>query len=445
MILLHTMSFAGSIAVVLYILSYMFTKRHLPNIWHKLYLTLTIFLFLVPFQYCSMDYANWIKESAGLENWYVEQTGLVNESSRLIYVYKNIIYTHNKWRYILSVICIMVSICLLLLMVGKYFGMQKGIQKYSSLDEEVTAKLRVFGRWAGVKVYICDGLGTPVSVGLLHGKIVLPDTRWTEDRLKDVLCHELVHIRSKDNLIKMFLLAVVILNFYNPLVYYLWRRWNITAELYCDDRVCTGKCVQEINEYANMVVDFAAGKYSGKLPYMGLRRNVSEKQLKERIRNMKKTKRTYGVLSKVLGTMLIVAGVFVSSLTAAAYQPGNVVIRLDQEYEKGDMETFFDDEGFVYLNELDGQLDVCRQFITMNYDVLFVDEEGIIYFDVHTEEDQVYALCSHTYVDGAIAEHKKAPDGSCKTDYYSGKKCSKCGDLVYGEYTGSRTYSVCPH
>lgn len=51
MSLFHTMGFAGSVAIIIYILSYVYTKRHLPIVWHKVYLTVTIVLFLIPFLY----------------------------------------------------------------------------------------------------------------------------------------------------------------------------------------------------------------------------------------------------------------------------------------------------------------------------------------------------------------------------------------------------------
>ena len=78
-----------------------------------------------------------------------------------------------------------------------------------------------------------------------------------------------------------------------------------------------------------MVVDFATGKYKEKLPVMGLGKNTNEKQLRERITNMKKPEKIYGTISKVMGTVLIAAAVFASSLTAAAYQP-RVVMQFDE-------------------------------------------------------------------------------------------------------------------
>lgn len=62
MSLFHTMGFAGSVVILVYMLSYVYTKRHLPTVWHKVYLTITIALFLIPFPYFCMDYGAWVKK-----------------------------------------------------------------------------------------------------------------------------------------------------------------------------------------------------------------------------------------------------------------------------------------------------------------------------------------------------------------------------------------------
>ena len=67
MLLIHTMSCAGSIAVLFYMMSYVFTRHHLSIVWHKIYLTITIFLFLIPFQRFSMNYGAKLRTLIGVE------------------------------------------------------------------------------------------------------------------------------------------------------------------------------------------------------------------------------------------------------------------------------------------------------------------------------------------------------------------------------------------
>lgn len=446
MTLIHTMGFAGSVAVIFYMLTYVFTKRYLSIVWHKVYLTIAIFLFLIPFQYFNINYGAWIRGVLGLENFYRDESGLINLSSRFIYVFNGSIYAKNIWLYIFIAICILVSVCILFRMVRRYRRMQKGIEECSSLNEDATAIISELSKQTGVKAYLCSGLETPVAVGILHGKVILPDTELTEDRLKAALNHELIHIKVRDNLVKMFLFTVVILNFYNPLVYYLLSRWNTTAELYCDDRALAGKSEQEINDYANMIIDFAVGRHSGKLPFMGLAKSASEQQLKERIMHMKKTRKNYGKIGKALGTLLIVIGVFSSSLTAAAYRPRHVVMHYEEEFSGNEIESFFIEGDGMYMNEEYMWLWEYEQYITGDYIMVFIDEEGgVHYYNDIEDYYENYAICNHTYVNGNLIEHKKMLDGSCKVDYYSGDICSICENVINKQHLSTHLYDVCPH
>jgi hypothetical protein len=56
MTLLHTMSFAGSVSVIIYMMLYGLTKRYLTVLWHKIYLTVAIFIYIIPFAFFSPEY-----------------------------------------------------------------------------------------------------------------------------------------------------------------------------------------------------------------------------------------------------------------------------------------------------------------------------------------------------------------------------------------------------
>lgn len=445
MSLFHTMGFAGSVAILVYMLSYVYTKRYLPTVWHKVYLTITIALFLIPFPYLCMNYGAWVRKVLRIGKFLQGKGGQINNSGYSIHIYRNGIYTCNELSYAIVIILCLVSICLMFCMVMNYRRTQRMIQDCSSLSKDETNLLHLLDRDVGVKVYRCSEVDVPVVTGLLNGKIVLPDVEFEEDRLKDVLNHELTHVKVKDNLVKLLLLMVVILNFYNPLVYYLWKRWSITAEMYCDEKVLLEKDTQQMKDYANMVVDFAVGKYINKIPFMGLGKNTGEKELKERIKNMKRTKRTFGLLSKVAGTVLIVTGIFASSLTAAAYQPVDVE-RFNMDYDASKVQTYFIEDVTtvqVYEQE-DCNLHKMEEYITAENCEIFVDENGNVYYG-NESEIQPYSTCTHNYVSGTHALHYTYSDGHCKVEYYSGKRCSKCGDLVFGDHISTQTFDKCPH
>lgn len=447
MTLIHTMGFAGSVAVIFYMLTYAFTKRYLPIVWHKVYLTITIFLYLIPFQLLGFSYGAWIRGMLGLDGIFRNGNGVINESNRTIYVYNGGIYAHNIWLYVFMAICIIVSGCILFRLIRRYRRLQKGIEECSSLNEDATAIISELCKRTGVKVYRCCGLDTPVAAGILRGKVILPDTELAEGRLKAALSHELIHIKVRDNLVKMFLLIVVVMNFYNPLVYYLLSRWSTITELYCDEKALEGKCEREKNDYASMVIDFAAGKYSNrKILFMGLAKSAGEKQLKERISYIKKARKNYGIIGKFIGILLIIAAVFLSSLTVAAYTPRNVKLNLEKEYSGNEIESFFIVGEDIYLS--DDEMWVCehQKYFSSDCTIVFVDEDGGIHCDTDTgENNERCAGFSHTYANGKFMEHEKLLNGSCVIEINIGKRCSRCGDIVYKLHISTLLINICDH
>ncbi len=80
-------------------------------------------------------------------------------------------------------------------------------------------------------------------------------------------------------------------------------------------------------------------------------------------------------------------------------------------------------------------------FETILYDYQFVDEEGNIY----PIEENVSAMadCEHNYVDGVTMTHLKYASGGCKVTYYEAERCTKCGDVVRGDYICTMISDVC--
>ena len=143
--------------------------------------------------------------------------------------------------------------------------------------------------------------------------------------------------------------------------------------------------------------------------------------------------------------MLIAAAVFASSLTAAAYQP-RVVEHMEDEYDNSEILSYFLAEGEeLDLAEQAEQFKELEQYIIEAGNTFFVDEEGTVYYLDNEADSKLRSTCKHDYVNGTSAKHHKYSDGSCKTDYYSGQMCRKCGDTILGEHIKAIFYDVCPH
>lgn len=449
MSLLHTMSLAGSAAVVVYLLLYLLTKRYLPVLWHKVYLTVNILLFLVPFAWFKTEYVELINKCLQNETWYQKQNVVKDMIEYTIFFYQNGVYLSNRFLYILVAVSVLFGIGRLGVEIKRYLSIykkiMKGVGRFGQGELVIRELTKGRKRRIKSKVYLCRDLRTPTTIGIIHGRIILPAVTWEKDRLEDALRHELIHVRTKDNFIKVILALVVFLNFYNPFVYYLLYQWNLVSEMYCDEKVIVNKSLRETKDYINLLIDFSENQKEQTMPIVGL--NLSEKQLKERIENMKRMKKMgkgFGKMSRLAGGVMIALAVFVSSLTVYAYEERQIQY-FDMPYEKVDNFILYNNWEENGCTEIDIKYDAYEKYVNTKDIIFFVSEEGKAYYDVHMETDQMYRACSHTYSSGTLAKHVKDGKGGCKMDYYDAKYCTKCGHVVMGDFIRAVTYAVCPH
>lgn len=78
---------------------------------------------------------------------------------------------------------------------------------------------------------------TPMLVGLIRPRIILPETAITTLQLECILRHELTHLRRRDLLYKWFTVAVTSFHWFNPLMPWLSREIARCCELSCDEAV----------------------------------------------------------------------------------------------------------------------------------------------------------------------------------------------------------------
>lgn len=104
--------------------------------------------------------------------------------------------------------------------------------------------LRVYGdvcREMGLKrapaLRISPVVGSPMMVGLVRPRLLLPSEELAERELAFILRHELTHHRRHDLWYKLALLAANGMHWFNPLVFLLRREAERDLELTCDDAV----------------------------------------------------------------------------------------------------------------------------------------------------------------------------------------------------------------
>ena len=84
------------------------------------------------------------------------------------------------------------------------------------------------------EMIICEAVTTPAVTGLFRPRLLLPHERYDVQELRYILRHELCHLKRRDMLFKLVLLAANAMHWFNPIVYLMLRQADEDIELACD-------------------------------------------------------------------------------------------------------------------------------------------------------------------------------------------------------------------
>jgi beta-lactamase regulating signal transducer with metallopeptidase domain len=113
-----------------------------------------------------------------------------------------------------------------------------------------------------VQVHLVDRFPTPLLVGVLRPRILLPRClaqQWSENELKMVLLHELAHVRRFDNLALFVQRGLECIFFFHPCVWQL-SRWLHQDREECCDRWVVRKTGQR-DRYAEVLWSLASRRH----------------------------------------------------------------------------------------------------------------------------------------------------------------------------------------
>ncbi|MDF2650517.1 MAG: peptidase BlaR1, partial [Paenibacillus sp.] len=123
---------------------------------------------------------------------------------------------------------------------------------------------------------------TPILIGIFRPSIIIPAYHFNEIQLKNILLHEITHLRRFDLAFKWLTMIVTSLHWFNPLMYLIKKEINRACELACDEAVIKNLNAAEKQAYGDTLISVAAEqKYSAGI----LQATMFEekKSLKERL------------------------------------------------------------------------------------------------------------------------------------------------------------------
>ena len=178
---------------------------------------------------------------------------------------------------------------------------------YRALLDETARFLSV----TAPEMLICEAVTTPAVTGLFRPTLLLPHERYEPSELRCILRHELCHLKRRDMLLKLVLLAANAMHWFNPVVYLMLRQADEDIELACDSAATAGLDRAERAAYSRTLLAAVQSNVRA-LPATTCFGSTVER-LKRRITNVlgAQKKRGLGVVALVLA-LTLTAGCAVS-------------------------------------------------------------------------------------------------------------------------------------
>lgn len=138
-----------------------------------------------------------------------------------------------------------------------------------------------------INVYAVKGAPTPFLMGIIKSTIIIPENDYTDEELKWIFTHELIHFKRKDNILKLLMILALAVHWFNPLIYILRGVFYEQCELSCDEQVIKNSELKEIKEYSLLLINSI--KYKNELKMSLISSKFTNKNLntiKRRVESM---------------------------------------------------------------------------------------------------------------------------------------------------------------
>ncbi len=137
------------------------------------------------------------------------------------------------------------------------------------------ASEREMGIAGRIGLRICPCVSSPMVTGFRNAVILLPRSDFSEEELKYILRHELVHFRRKDLWLRGLVVLAAAVHWFNPMVYLIAKAAALQCELSCDAAVVDGIGPEGRRKYGEVLLGavksrpkartaFSSNFYSGK-------------------------------------------------------------------------------------------------------------------------------------------------------------------------------------
>jgi Tol biopolymer transport system component/beta-lactamase regulating signal transducer with metallopeptidase domain len=196
------------------------------------------------------------------------------------------------------------------------FGSIK-LKKLIQKAEKVTSKQNIFSEIKeklefsrNVYLLTSPDIQIPFSTGIIRSYVIIPsDMRISDDEMRMILIHELVHLKRFDNFVNIVCQISRAIMFFHPLYHLAIRELGLSSEQICD--LYAVRLTGTREDYAQCLVDFS--RVSAGFP-VGF--SASRKSMSKRVKFILEGKEGYKMTKKKIVFMLLSFAIIVFMLSA---------------------------------------------------------------------------------------------------------------------------------
>ena len=211
----------------------------------------------------------------------------------------------------------------------KYYRFEKMAGRWSErITDEMSIgllqKLKTeIGISKQIRLYKCLSVGSPMLIGMIRPRILLPNATLAQDELRFILKHELIHFKRKDLYYKTLVMIATAIHWFNPVVHLMGKAIDEQCELSCDAETVSSSDADTRQLYSEAIIGVV--KYQSKLK-TAFSTNFygGKKGMKNRITSIFNTKK------KRTGIILVCAILVLTLGTGAAFA-SRTISREDSE------------------------------------------------------------------------------------------------------------------
>lgn len=293
-----------------------------------------------------------------------------------------------------------------------------------------------------IKAVVCKNVSSPMVLGFLNPRLVLPEENYSEKALHFILNHELTHYKRCDTFYKAFMLIVNAVHWFNPVVWLMRKHADSDLEVSCDAHVIENADLETRKRYSETILSCV---HREKAPCAVFSTHFygGTKTLKKRFANILSTeKRGKGKTAFVLVLVLaFVLGGMASCTVSKAPTMDQVlelVLKADAVYQPGDdsvleivsYENYIDE---IYYDEIGNFEEAVSEIFSekgieqilnskekVNFKPAFFEENGRYYrYSAMADSDVTNYYYSIEY---AGVEEEKENSFHCAIGHYSKTK-----------------------